>query len=135
MGTQFTEFVKTEVLAPRLKSRGCMVVYDPERRYLEVCRSMDSPAIRVIDVSESSLEGRNLALKGLADLGEPQSKLEGLLVYVPGPKPILDEQKQADPFALYAECGAVFPEDDGDEFKNLCLKARADLSFKRSGLN
>ncbi|MBN0038109.1 PglZ domain-containing protein, partial [Pseudomonas aeruginosa] len=31
-----------------------------------------------------------------------------------------------DPFALYAECGAVFPQDDGDEYLSLCLRARPD---------
>jgi hypothetical protein len=39
-----------------------------------------------------------------------------VLIYVPTKRPETDEQKQADPFALYAECGAVFPQDDGDEY-------------------
>jgi len=48
------------------------------------------------------------------------------LIYVPSKRPETDEQKQADPFALYAECGAVFPQDDGDEYLSLCLRARPD---------
>ena len=41
---------------------------------------------------------------------------------------LTDEQKQADPFALYAECGAIFPQDDGDEFLSLCLRAKPDYA-------
>jgi hypothetical protein len=56
--------------------------------------------------------------------------LEGVLIYVvdqPSAKPETDEQKQRrTPFALYAECGAVFPQDDGDEYLSLCLRARPD---------
>src|SRR4051812_18813201 len=128
MRTQLTDFIKTEVFSPRLKKRGCMVVYDPERRYQELCRSMDSPSVRGIDASDSSIESRDSALKGLADLGSPRGELQGLLVYVPERKSLTDEEKQTDPFALYAECGAIFPEDDGDEFKNLCLKAKPDFA-------
>jgi hypothetical protein len=41
--------------------------------------------------------------------GNPRQPLEGVLIYVPAKRPETDEQKQIDPFALYAECGAVFP--------------------------
>jgi hypothetical protein len=40
--------------------------------------------------------------------------------------PLTDEEKQRDPFALYAVCGSQFPEGDGDEYRNLCLKAKPD---------
>jgi hypothetical protein len=49
-----------------------------------------------------------------------------VLIYVPTKRPETEEQKQADPFALYAECGARFPQDDGDEYLSLCLRARPD---------
>ena len=81
-----------------------------------------------MDATESSIESRDAAIQALADLGNPKRKLEGLIVYVPANKPLTDEQKQADPFSIYAECGGVFPEDDGDEFVNLCLKAKPDFA-------
>ena len=81
-----------------------------------------------MDASESSIESRDAAIQALLDLGNPKTKLEGLIVYVPANKPLTDEQKQADPFSIYAECGGVFPEDDGDEFVNLCLKAKPDFA-------
>ena len=76
-----------------------MVVYDPDRRYQELCRGLGSESVRIVDASESSLESRRAALQGLSDFGNTELKLEGLLVYVPANKPITDEQKQADPFA------------------------------------
>ena len=45
-----------------------------------------------------------------------QNSIEQLLVYVPAPKPMEDEEKQKDPFALYGACGAVFPSGDGDSY-------------------
>jgi hypothetical protein len=47
---------------------------------------------------------------------------------VPAPKPATDAQRQVDPFALYAACGAVFPENDGDEFESLCLRSKPDFA-------
>ena len=128
MVAQLAEFIRKEVLAPRLKKQGCLVVYDPGGRYKELCRSLDSGSVRLVDASESSIESRDAAIQALADLGNPKRKLEGLIVYVPANKPLTDEQKQADPFSIYAECGGVFPEDDGDEFVNLCLKAKPDFA-------
>ncbi|HPO57866.1 MAG TPA: hypothetical protein PLV53_03380, partial [Anaerolineaceae bacterium] len=67
-----------------------------------------------------------VALLALREVGQPKAPLEGVLIYVPTKRPETDEQKQANPFALYAECGAVFPQDDGDEYLSLCLRARPD---------
>ncbi len=130
------EFIRESILRPRLKQRGCLVVYDPERRYRELClelgsenstgSSSDRLKIKVVDASESSIESRAAALRALREMGQSNSSIEGLLVYVPANKPLDDEQKQVDPFALYTECGAVFPEDDGDEFQGLCLQAKPD---------
>jgi hypothetical protein len=35
-----------------------------------------------------------------------------------------------DPFSIYGECGAVFPDGDSDEFLSLCLKAKPDYTTK-----
>lgn len=120
------EFIRESVLRPRLKQSGCLVVYDADKRYREQCFDLAAEKVRVVDVSESSIESREAALQALRDVGQPKAPLEGVLIYVPAKRPETDEQKQADPFALYAECGAVFPQDDGDEYLSLCLRARPD---------
>lgn len=123
-----TEFIRESVLRPRLKQSGCLVVYDHDRRYREQCLDLGAEKVRVVDASESSIESREAALRALREVGQPKAQLEGVLIYVPGRRPETDEQKQADPFALYAACGTVFPQDDGDEYLSLCLRARPDHS-------
>ncbi|AYN19668.1 PglZ domain-containing protein [Alcaligenes aquatilis] len=118
------EFIRESVLRPRLKQAGCLVVYDADRRYREQCFDLACDQLRVVDASDSSIESREAALLALRDVGK--AALEAVLIYVPTQRPETDEQKQADPFALYAECGAVFPQDDGDEYLSLCLRARPD---------
>jgi hypothetical protein len=120
------EFVREKVLLPRLKQAGCLVVYDVDKRYREQCLDLAAEKIRVVDTSESSIESRESALQGLREVGQPKTPTEAVLIYVPGKRPQTDEQKQVDPFALYAECGAVFPQDDGDEYLSLCLRAKPD---------
>jgi hypothetical protein len=51
-----------------------------------------------------------------------------LIVYVPAARPLSDEERQRDPFAVYVCCGSEFPEGDGDEYLNLCLNAKPDYA-------
>lgn len=121
-----SEFIRENVLRPRLKEAGCLVVYDMDKRYREQCLDLGAEKVRVVDTSESSIESREAALQALREVGRPKTPTEAVLIYVPGKRPQTDEQKQVDPFALYAECGAVFPQDDGDEYLSLCLRAKPD---------
>lgn len=120
------EFIRESVLRPRLKQWGCLVVYDADKRYREQCFDLGAEKVRVVDTTDSSIESRELALQALREVGQPKAPTEAVLIYVPGKRPQTDEQKQIDPFALYAECGAVFPQDDGDEYLSLCLRAKPD---------
>lgn len=121
-------FVQDQVLLPRLRQLSALTVYDPDGRYRELCLELASPNRRVLDAGESSIESRAAAMAALQELGKPNTPLEGLLVYVPARPPLTDEDRQRDPFAVYAACGAVFPDGDGDgdEYLSLCLRARAD---------
>lgn len=120
----FAEFFKSSVLEARLAKSQVMVVYDPERRYRDVCLGMATDKRSVVDSSGSSITSRAKALADLGKLGEHH--IDQLLVYVPAAKPLEDEDKQKDPFALYGECGDVFPSGDGDNYLSLCLKAKPD---------
>ena len=120
------EFIRESVLRPRLKQWGCLLVYDADKRYREQCFDLGAEKVRVVDTAESSIESREAALQALREVGQPKAPTEAVLIYVPGKRPQTDEQKQIDPFALYAECGAVFPQDDGDEYLSLCLRAKPD---------
>ncbi len=121
------EIIKQEFLLPRLKaSTGVLVVYDSNQRYRELCLELASDTIKVIDVSESSIDSRESAIATLARLGETGTDLEGMLVYVPVEQPLTDEDKQKDPFAIYGSVGTAFPEGDQDTYRSLCLRARPD---------
>lgn len=121
------EFIRGSVLRPRVKQAGCLVVYDADERYREQCFALADEHIRVIDASESSIESREAALLALRQVGRSNGEVRGLLVYVPRQQPQSETQKQFDPFALYAECGAVFPQDDGDDYLSICLRAKPDF--------
>ncbi|XOV89808.1 MAG: PglZ domain-containing protein [Pseudomonadota bacterium] len=117
-------FIQDQVLKPRLEKRQVMVMYDPDRRYRDVCLELATDKRIVVDASESSITSRAAAIAALGEIGNHE--IEELLVYVPVARPLEDEAKQQDPFALYGACGDVFPNGDGDNYMSLCLKAKPD---------
>jgi len=121
-------FIRDSILSPRLKKAECLVVYDPDHRYRTLCLEIATDAIAVVDAVETSIESRQQAQQAFQKLGA--GTLKGLLIYVPTHSPITDEQKQVNPFAIYAECGAQFPnpKEDSDEYQNLCLKSKPENS-------
>jgi hypothetical protein len=125
---RIADFVRENVLQPRLEQTGCLVVYDPEKRYQQQCLELASDKVRVVDAAGSSIESRERALDSLRQVGQANTPLRGILIYIPTKKSETEEQKQADPFAFYAACGSVFPKDDGDDYLSLCLRAKPDHS-------
>lgn len=121
-------FIRDTILRPRLLEAGCMVVYDPDRRYQAICASLEDERVRVVDASESSIESRLAAIEALREVGRPKSDLDAVLIYVPKKRSETEEDQQVDPFAIYAASGAVFPRDDGDDYQSLCLRAKPDHS-------
>jgi hypothetical protein len=112
----------------RLGRTGVLVVYDPARRYRDLCLALRADKREVVDASESSIESRELAMANFQKLGIPTSGVASLIVYVPAARPLSDEERQRDPFAVYVCCGSEFPEGDGDEYLNLCLNAKPDYA-------
>ncbi|MGB5157327.1 PglZ domain-containing protein [Desulfobacterium sp. N47] len=123
---EIKKYIQNQVFLPRIKKNSVLVVYDPEKIYRDLCLDMANDTIKVVDASNSSITSREDALKILKELGNPNTGLEGLLVYVPAKAPETDEAKQKDPFALYAVCGCVFPDGAGDGYLHICLKAKPD---------
>lgn len=118
------EFIQDKIFRPRVQKTGCLVVYDPDGHYQNLCNTLADEKLIVVDVSKSSIESRIAAIQGLRDLVEKQ--LTGMLVYIPKKAPQSDEEKQSDPFAPIAAAGSIFPEGDGDNFESICLKAKPD---------
>lgn len=127
------QFIQQQVLLPTLHGAGrsgVLVVYDPERRYRELCLELAADRRLVVDATEGSIESRETALEALQQLGMPADErpLDELIVYVPVKKPETNEEKQVDPFSIYGSCGHVFPSGDGDEYRSICLRAKPDYA-------
>jgi hypothetical protein len=120
------DFIRDEVFAKLLREQGVLVVYDPDRRYRDICGSMTSGDVVVVDASDSSIESRDPALAALPSVVPLGAGHRDLLIYVPKRLPISNEDKQIDPFAAYGAFGAVFPDGDGHAYLSLCLRARPD---------
>lgn len=124
--TGIRDYIRDEVFRARLNRHGVLVVYDPDKRYRDLCQALAGDDVAVVDGSDSSIEARSAATRALVALGRPEPGPKALLVYVPARAPLTDEQRQVDPFAVYTVCGAAFPDGDGDEYLSLCLKAKPD---------
>ena len=70
---KISEFIRDEVLLRRLREKGVLVVYDPERRYWELCLKLATPNRLVVNACESSIEAREAAQAGLLQLGQLNS--------------------------------------------------------------
>jgi hypothetical protein len=120
----FKDFLRSEIFAERAKERGCLSVYDPERRFRDVVLSLSGDKCRVIDVSESLITKREEAAMALGDLS--RGEIHQLILWIPMRVPRQEEELQKDPFAVFAQVGEVFPQGDGDEYADLCRRAKPD---------
>ncbi len=117
------DYIRDDILKLRLKAE-CLVVYDPDQRYRDLCLDLAEEHVAVIDTSASSIESREQAQAAFLQVAS--GSLKGMVVYIPTVAPATDTQRQKDPFAIYVQCGAQFPDSDGDEYFNLCLKAKPE---------
>ena len=124
MSTPIRDFITEKVFAARAADARCLMIYDPERRYREIALSLAGGKREVIDVSTSIIEQREAAADALSRLA--RGTLESLIIWSPFPLPRDVDEKQRDPFAVFAEIGDVFPKGDGDEYAALCRRAKPD---------
>jgi len=118
------DFIRDQVFGARAQDQGSLVIYDPTRRYREIVQGMNDEKRLVVEAGESVILARERAGVGLAELAS--GKIHQLIIWVPIPRPQDPEEKQKDPFAVFAEIGAVFPSGDGDEYAEICRRARSD---------
>jgi hypothetical protein len=118
------EYIRDEVFAKRAADTGCLVIYDPTRRYRDIVHGMESASCEVIDAGLSVIEQREAAMTSLRDLGD--GKIQQFIVWVPVQKPEADEEYQGNPFSVFGRIGSEFPAGDGDDFASLCRRAKPD---------
>ncbi len=120
------DYIRDEVFAKPLRNWGVLVIYDPARRYREIAESLKDGAVAFVDASESSIESREAAQAALDEMGRQGGKVKGLVIYIPKAKPVNDHERQRDPFSFYGAIGYEFPRGDGDNFRDICLRAKED---------
>ena len=120
------DYIRDEVFAKPLRNWGVLVIYDPARRYREIAESLKDGAVAFVDASESSIESREAAQAALDEMGRQGGKVKGLVIYIPKAKPVNDYERQRDPFSFYGAIGYEFPRGDGDQFRDICLRAKED---------
>ncbi len=121
MPTTFETFFAKH-LEQRLRQRRLLVVHDPEERYREIVDGLADEVTTVLDGSGGLLEAREAALEKFAELGEDTSCKTRLVIYLPHAKTLEDSDRCSDPFAMLVVAGACFPDGDGDDYRQLCLK-------------
>lgn len=118
------DYIRDQVFARRAQERGCLVIYDPARRYRDIALSLADDKHAVIDVAESIIQQREVAAEALDRLAS--GSLHQLIFWIPTFRPTDADEKQKDPFAVFAEIGESFPKGDGDEFADICRRAKPD---------
>ncbi len=118
------DYIREQVFARRAQDRGSLVIYDPARRYRDVVGALATEKRRVIDVSESIIQQREVASAALGELAS--GAIHQLILWIPAKRPLDEDEKQKDPFAVFAAIGEVFPKGDGDDYSELCRRAKPD---------
>jgi len=126
------DYIQNQIFLQRAEASGTLVIYDPARRYRDIALSMTTDKLLVIDASTSVIEQRETAMDALASLAK--GEIHQLVIWIPATAPADDEAKQKDPFVVFAELGAVFPQGDGDDYASICRKAKPDYIPKINDL-
>lgn len=118
------DYIRDQIFALRASEKGVLTIYDPARRYREIVLSMESEKRRVIDASNSIIRQREAATLALSQLAD--GSVHQLVLWIPANRPADGDEKQKDPFSVFAEVGEVFPNGDGDEYAEICRRAKPD---------
>ncbi len=119
----------------RLSHTDILMVYDPEGLYRDVVASLQVEDRTVVDVSESTIEGRERVMAAWRNLSKSTPGQAQLLVYLPSPAPRDDKAKRADPYSIFGlEERQVFPNGDGEGFQALCRRACPERAAQMDAL-
>jgi len=118
------DYIQQDVFAKRASERGCLVIYDPSRRFRDLALGLNTSTCRVLDAGTSIIEQRENAMQAFGDLAS--GKLHQLIVWTPLRKPESDEDAQTDPFSALSRSGTFFPHGDEDEYRSICRRAKPD---------
>jgi hypothetical protein len=118
---RFEEFLSGH-LGSALKAKRVLTVFDPNRRLLDVVRSLIGNAVRLIEVDDNIIVAREQVMEALVAVGDDPTNSGQLVLYVPRTRPMDQEEVCIDPFTPVMLAGAVFPDGTGDGYQALCQR-------------
>lgn len=113
-------------LAQRLDEKRVVVWYDGERTFQPLLARLDLPRVVVISAAASPLRARREADAAYRRLNEPgggEASRQHLLIYVPAARGVSAEQRNDDPFEVFACCGGVFGVNEAESLHSLAQGA------------
>jgi len=118
----FAEYLLENIFLPRLQERRALVVFDPQKRYVEICSQLQNNQCRVIFTEGRPISSRQEAMERWMEMGADTTFQSQMLLHCVEAAPVPgSEEHLAHPFAAYMAIGSPFPGTRaGDDFKQLC---------------
>lgn len=116
------DYIKS-YLNKRLEHIPSLVVYDPDKRYGALIQEMAGDNCVVIDGTKSTILGREKAMNAWCNLAVAKGEDKRMMIYLTIAKPRVDQERQQDPYQIFALGGGEFPESDGECYQALCHQA------------
>ena len=115
-----------EQIEARLEERRVAAWYDGERAFGDLLPRMEeilaARGHAVVSTVPSRLRARRDADAVYRRLGEPDAPA-GLLIYLPTRRGRTEQERQADPFEVFARVGTAFGDDEGEQLRALATAA------------
>jgi hypothetical protein len=123
----FLEFLAQKIQS-RLKRRRVLVFHDPDGRFADLMPLLADADRRVIDCGPDLLTAREEALEALMEVGQDPTLRRQLVLYVPEPRALDEQERTIDPWGAFSAAGCVFPDGAGDDYRELCLQFLPELA-------
>ena len=77
----FAEYLLDNIFLPRLQERRVLVVFDPQKRYLEICQQLQSEQCRVVLTEGRPISSRQEAMERWMEMGADTTFQGQMLLY------------------------------------------------------
>jgi len=116
-----------EYFEKRLQKHPILIIYDPAQKYFQIAAGLADTRTHFIDGSLSTIEGREQAFSAWRKMSELSHETNRLVIYLPIVKPQTGQQKQQNPYQIFALGGGEFPDTDSESLFGLCLQTAPEL--------
>lgn len=122
---KFTCFLRKKLI-DLLNDRRIVVWYDAEGDFKDFAASFNAPNCVVLSTADSVLKARRRADEIYRLMNESDNPTESgrcLLIYIPGRRGVIEDEKIRDPFEVYALAGDAFGDTEDQRIESLARQA------------